>query len=216
MIFKFRKNLVLLVIILSFYHCSKTQKIVKKSEFDTSDYHIQIAGKLLNKYSNETNRIKKDYYLQKAESELNRANSFLKNEGKPKNYKLYNNLGLLAYYKKDHKEAIRNFKLSQELNSTNTESFLQLGILHFKTRKTKNWQQKAEDNFYKVLSRDLGNIKANYYLGRLNYEKLDFDKAQKYLNKVIQIEKAKDGLHYTKECKKIINNISKYLYYLIK
>ena len=209
-----KRFLIYIVILLFiFINCNKTSKIlksdkiVKKSEFDTSDYHIQIANKLLNKYSKETNQVKKEYYLKKAESELNRAKALAENDGEEKNYKLYNNLGILAYYKNDNKKAIKNFGLSQKLNSTNTESYLHLGKLYFKAREGKDWQQKAEDNFYKVLNKDLNNIEANYYMGKLHYEKLEFDKAKKYLDKIIQIEKVKKDFHYTDESKKILNNI---------
>ncbi len=205
---KYITVLFLLISILLFNNCGKTtEKIVKRSAFDTSDYHIQIGNKLLNKYSNETNQNKKDYYLKKAEQEIIRAKVLAEDEGTEENYKLYNSLGLLSYYKKDYEEAIKNFKLSQNSNKTNIKSYMLLGKLYYKAKHGKDWQKKAEKNLFQTTARKPGNVEANFLLGKLNYEKLDFKNAKNYLSKTIKLEKAKNNLHYTASSKKILNNI---------
>ncbi len=202
---KYITVLFLFISILLFNNCGKTtEKIVKKSGFDTSDYHIQIGNKLLNKYSNETNQNKKDYYLKKAEQEIIRAKVLAEDEGTEENYKLYNSLGLLAYYKKDYEEAINNFKLSQDSNNTNVKSYLYLGKLYYKAKHGKDWQKKAEEYLLQAANRQPGNVEANFLLGKLNYEKLDFKSSSKYLSKTIKLEKEKNNIHYTAPSQKIL------------
>lgn len=205
MSFKFYKKYLIsiILIIFLFNSCSKTTKIVKNTAFDTSEYHLQAGEKLLTKYSIETNSRKKAYYLKKVEQELNRAESLAEEDDD----QLYNNLGLLAYYKKDYQKSIENFNKAQKLNSRNKEIFLNLGKLYYEIREEKDWQQRAEDNFYKVLNLDTGNIEANFYLGKLYYEKLDFNNSKKYLNKTVKLSKKKNQKYFLKESKKILLNI---------
>ncbi len=185
----------------------KSDEISKRSGFDTSDYHIQIGNKLLNKYSNETNQNKKNYYLKKAEQEIIRAEVLAEDEVTEENYKLYNSLGLLSYYKKDYKKAIKSFKLSQNSNKTNVKSYMLLGKLYYKAKHGKDWQKKTEKNFFYTTSRQPGHVEANFLLGKLNYEKLDFKTAKRYLNITIKLEKAENNIYYTTPSKKMLNNI---------
>ncbi len=199
-----KKYLISIVLIIClFISCSKTTKIVKNTAFDTSEYHLQAGEKLLTKYSIETNSKKKEYYLKKAESELLRAESLAEKD----NDQLYNNLGLLAYHKKDYNKSIENYNKAQKLNSKNKKAFFNLGKLHYEIRKEKDWQQRAEDNFYKVLNLDTGNIEANFYLGKLYYERLDFNNSEKYLNKTVKLSRRKNQKHFLNESKEILLNI---------
>lgn len=195
----------ILITCINLVNCSQRTKIIKQSEFDTAVYHEQAGNKLLAKYSAETNNVRKDYYLQKAEEELNRAKVLADKEGN-KDEKIYNGLGLIQYYKNDYEKAEELFRKAKEINANDGQAYYNLGRMYLEYKTDKGWQEKAEANLVQAAARNPGHKPAHFYLGQLYYQKLDFDQARKYLNRSFN-SPDKDSPSLTDKARGILKNM---------
>jgi len=102
----------------------------------------------------------------------------------PNYYKLYNNLGIVYFQKRDYKRAEENYLKAIYLNPKNHEAYNNLGSLYIETGK----YEQAIPYLLKCIEISPSFYVAYFNLGMAYYLKNDYKKAREYFEKTLKIK----------------------------
>jgi spore maturation protein CgeB/tetratricopeptide (TPR) repeat protein len=99
------------------------------------------------------------------------------------NYKAWLGLGLLELYRENEKQAEIYLRKAIEIHPQSDKAFCAMGIL----KTNANELKEAEGNFCRALDANIDNLLALKSLIEISYKKENFDRAQSYLKRFLEI-----------------------------
>ncbi len=122
-------------------------------------------------------------YALEAQKDYVKATRVLKQVFDQQSYELNLRLGWLNYLSGQYSESLKYYQTAAALMPCSVEA--KLGCV-LPASALGNWSD-VIDYYYKVLEIDPHNCQANYYMGLIGYNNRDYERAYKYLKRVVDL-----------------------------